>query len=78
MESILGPTRQQKTQVSPQYTVTKEVLVDQSFIGLIIGAGGSQIKRLQDQFGVVILIEKASVGGDKRKITVHGKNQKDV
>ena len=56
----------------------REVWVDQSLVGLVVGSQGSQIKRIQDQFGVQINIEKTSSQGDKRKITIYGKDERDV
>ena len=53
--------------------------MDQSLVGLIVGSQGSQVKRIQDEFSVYIQVEKATIGGgDKRKITISGKTERNV
>jgi hypothetical protein len=53
-------------------------MVDQSLVGLIVGVQGSQVKRIQDQFNVHVIVDRASAGGDKRKITISGANEQSV
>ena len=60
------------------YTVVREVFVDQSLVGIIVGSQGAHVERIEHQFAVHIEVEKASAGGDKRKITVSGKNESSV
>jgi KH domain len=58
--------------------VVREVLVDQSLVGLIVGNQGSTIKRIQDAYKVQVVVERASAGGDKRKVTVMGHSEEEV
>jgi len=72
MDMTKGP----KPPAQSTYAVSREVWVDSSLVGLIVGSQGSQVKKLAEQFGVQIFIEKGN--GEKRKITINGKNEKDV
>lgn len=47
-------------------------------MGLVVGSQGSQIKRISEQYGVAIYIDKTNSQGEKRKITIYGKNERDV
>ena len=71
-------TQRQTANTHQQYTVVREVLVDQALVGQIIGKQGMHLKHIQDRFDVNIAIEKASTSGDKRKITISGKTERDV
>eukprot|EP00347_Sterkiella_histriomuscorum_P011626 403371730 len=58
----------------------KELLVDTGVIGLIIGQGGSNIKRVHDAFRVQIMIEKQNRDDDSnlRKIHIYGNSMQDI
>ena len=79
MDMAMKTTSSSKQSAAPSgFSIVREVWVDQSLVGLVVGSQGSQIKRIQDQFGVQINIEKTSSQGDKRKITICGKDERDV
>jgi hypothetical protein len=51
------------------HAVVKEIMVDASLVGLILGKQGNQIKRVSEQYNVMISVDNRS-GGDKRKIII--------
>jgi hypothetical protein len=46
MEMILGNQRQSAPAKTATFAVVRDVLVDQTLIGLIVGSQGSQLKRI--------------------------------
>ncbi len=45
----------------------------------MVGSHYSQVNRIQDEFNVYIQVDKPTIGGgDKRKITVSGKTERNV
>ena len=76
MDSILNRSKPAVSQ--QQFSHQREIFVDQSLVGLIVGTQGSQIKKIQEQFNVTVNVERSAAAGDKRKITVYGKSEKDV
>ena len=78
MDMAMKTTGSKQSGAPSGFSIVREVWVDQSLVGLVVGSQGSQIKLIQDQFGVQINIEKTSSQGDKRKITIYGKDERDV
>ena len=60
------------------HQIVREVQIDSSLVGLLIGKQGLHIKKISDSFSVGITVGRATVGDNKRVITVTGNNEKDV
>ena len=76
-QQISTPAGKSSSAPKPNY-FTREIYIDQSIVGLIIGRGGSNLKNLQDQFKVFIDIDKSQTESSKRKIVISGKTEKSV
>ena len=55
----------------------KEIFVDPSVVGLIVGQGGGSIKRVSEKYNVQIFVDKQSKE-EKRRITIKGSTESDI
>ena len=59
--------------------ISREIFVDSSVVGLIIGQGGNNLKRIQELYNVSISIEKGSKEyANRRKVIVQGSTLEDI
>ncbi|TNV79139.1 hypothetical protein FGO68_gene10829 [Halteria grandinella] len=78
LEKLFASQYQNNPQIANQFQVVREVFVDNAVVTLILGPGSQNIRKLTEQYGVSIQVEKGTFNGDKRKIIVSGRSEQEV